>query len=252
MPRVQALARERLFDVPETGHFVQWHRSSPAADLRLIGCGSRLGRRLGVARRRCRDDIVNDALGAALAGADHLISGRQVFRNDLQRRVLNTGIGKAFLDRFQHVCAHRRRASRGPKTAAHEKGDRERRWGRATGAAGTARDRPSLRCIRRARNHRSDKGSKAGVHRPLRTRASGAPSSAAGTSFESRQYKADSRQWHSRPSAAVHTVRFPAPATIVGVCFDHGRQSAPTAPSVGTMASRVAPLTLYLSHRPSQ
>ena len=109
----------------------QRHRSSPAAGSRLVGCRSRLGRRLGVARRRCRDDIVNDALGAALASADDLISGRQVFRNDLQRRVLDTGIGKAFLDRFQDVCAHRRRASCGPSTAAHEKSDRERRRGRA-------------------------------------------------------------------------------------------------------------------------
>jgi len=106
---------------------------------------------------------VNDALGAALASADDLISGRQVFRNDLQRRVLDTGIGKAFLDRFQDVCAHRRRASRSPSTAAYEKSDRDRRRARAPGAAGTECDRSSLRRVRRSRDHRSDKGSKARV-----------------------------------------------------------------------------------------
>jgi len=53
--------------------------------------------------------------------------------------VLNTGIGKAFLDRFQHVCARRRRASRGPKNRRPWEGrprtplgSRDwRRWNRA-------------------------------------------------------------------------------------------------------------------------
>jgi hypothetical protein len=172
-PRGEAL-RERRRSFADH----QRHRSGPAVGSRLVGCRSRLGRRLGVARRRCRDDIVNDALGATLASADDPISGRQVSRNDLQRWVLDPGIGKAFLDRFQDVCAHRRRASCGPGTAARKKSDRERRRGRAPGAAGTERDRSSPRRVRRARNHRSDKGSKARVHRPLGTRANGDPSSA--------------------------------------------------------------------------
>jgi len=92
--------------------------------------------------------------------------------------MLDTGIGKAFLDRFSDVCAHRRRAWRGPSNAAHKESDRERRRGRAPGAAETERDRSPLRRIRRARKHHSDKGSKARVHRPLGTRANGDPSSA--------------------------------------------------------------------------
>jgi len=156
----------------------QQHRGSPAARSRLVGRRPRLGRRLGVARRRCRDDIVNDALGAALASADDLVSGRQVSRNDLQRRVLATGIGEAFLDRFQDVCARRRRASCGPSTAANDKSDRKRRRGRAPGAAGTERDRSSPRRVRRARNCGSGRGSKRGVHSPLGTRANGDPRSA--------------------------------------------------------------------------
>ena len=121
---------------------------------------------------------MNDALGAALASADDLISGRQVFRDDLERGVLDPAVGKAFLDRFQDICAHRRCASRGPGNAAHEKSDRERCRGHAPGAAGTERDRSSPRRARRARHHCGHKGSKAGAYRPLGTRANGTPSSA--------------------------------------------------------------------------